>query len=739
VHDGEQATEELIRGQLERVTYVNRENGYSVYRVRVRGEVDAIAAVGYCAEHIQGEEIELSGKWTVHPKFGIQFQFSWCRQVLPSSVEGIRRYMGSGLLKGVGPAMAERIIDMFGESSLEILDREPDELLKVKGIGRKTLDSIKQSWESQRSISSIMYFLQNNGISPAFAAKIFRTYGAESIQVVRDNPYRLADDIFGIGFLTADKVASQMNISHDSPMRIDAGVKYALGELTGEGHVYAPRELLAERAGELLGVHADMADAAIGRAAGEKALILDSAGPSDKETEAVYLPIYHVFETSIAKMLTRLLKSSPEEELSGGYGGIDADSASRWVQDIMRINLAENQLSALHLALKSKVLIITGGPGTGKTTLIRAIIGILGERGIKIELAAPTGRAAKRMTEATGKNAVTIHRLLESNGHNFGRNADSPLECGLLIVDEASMIDVQLMYYLLRAIPPKAHLILVGDTHQLPSVGPGNVLGDLMASGEIPVSELNVIFRQARDSGIIVNAHRVNEGLMPSETVGTRASSLRDFYFIEQDDPFRCVEIILTLIKERIPKRFGLDPTEDVQVLTPMHKGALGASNLNSVLQRELNMGPGNSITVGSRVFRTGDKVMQIKNDYEKGIYNGDIGLIRGVDANAGLVTVKFDENEVCYEREELDEIVHAYAVSIHKSQGSEYPAVIIPVHTQHYVLLQRNLLYTGITRAKELAVLVGTKRALSIAVKNDKTRRRYTNLGYMIKAFAVH
>jgi exodeoxyribonuclease V alpha subunit len=738
VREGEQATEELIRGQLERVTYVNRENGYSVYRVRAHGEVDAIVAVGYCAEHLQGEEIELSGKWTVHPKFGIQFQFSWCRQVLPSSVEGIRRYMGSGLLKGVGPAMAERIIDMFGESSLEILDKSPDELLKIRGIGQKTLDSIKQSWESQRSISAVMYFLQNNGISPAFAAKIFRAYGAESIQVVRENPYRLANDIFGIGFLTADKVAAQMNITRDSPMRLDAGVKYALGELTGEGHVCAPRELLAERAGELLGVSFEMADAAIGRAIGDNALVSESATLADKEVEAVYLPVYHVFETSVAKTLSRLLKSSPEEELLGGYGGIDADGALRWIQDIMRISLAENQLSALHLALKSKVLIITGGPGTGKTTLIRAIIGILGERGIKIELAAPTGRAAKRMTEATGKEAVTIHRLLESNGRNFGRNEDAPLECGLLIVDEASMIDVQLMYYLLRAIPPKAHLILVGDTHQLPSVGPGNVLGDLISSGMIPVSELNVIFRQARDSGIIVNAHRVNEGILPREVTAEHGSGLRDFYFIEQDDPFRCVEIILTLIKERIPKRFGLDPTEDIQVLTPMHKGALGASNLNSVLQRELNTGTGNSITVGSRIFKTGDKVMQIKNSYDKGIYNGDIGLVRAVDTNAGLVTARFDENEVRYEREELDEIVHAYAVSIHKSQGSEYPAVIIPVHTQHYVLLQRNLLYTGITRAKELVVLVGTKRALSIAVKNDKTRRRYTNLGSMLKAFAV-
>ncbi|MDR1138119.1 MAG: ATP-dependent RecD-like DNA helicase, partial [Synergistaceae bacterium] len=628
----------------------------------------------------------------------------------------------------------------FGESSLETLDRDPDALLKVKGIGQRILDSIKQSWESQRAISSVMYFLQNNGISPAFAAKIFRAYGPESIRVVRENPYRLANEIFGIGFLTADKVAAQMNIAHDSPMRMDAGVKYALGELIGEGHVYAPREVLAERAGELLGVPSDIADAAIGRAVEGKNLIGERVASADQEEiEAVYLPIYHAFETLIAKMLTRLLQSSPEEELLSGFGGIDADNASLWVQDIMRISLAENQLSSLRLALKSKVLIITGGPGTGKTTLIRAIIGILGERGVKIELSAPTGRAAKRMTEATGKDAVTLHRLLESNGHDFGRNEDTPLECDLLIIDEVSMIDVQLMYHLLKAVPPNAHLILVGDIHQLPSVGPGNVLGDLISSGKIPVSELNVIFRQARDSGIIVNAHRVNEGLMPQEeTAGKQGGNLRDFYFIEQEDPFRCVEIILTLIRERIPKRFGLKAVEDVQVLTPMHKGALGASNLNSVLQRELNTGAGNSITVGSRIFKTGDKVMQVKNSYEKGIYNGDIGLISSVDSNAGLVMVRFDENEIRYEREELDELVHAYAVSIHKSQGSEYPAVIIPVHTQHYVLLQRNLLYTGITRARELAVLVGTKRALAIAVKNDKTSRRYTNLGSMLKTSAI-
>jgi len=739
--EDESAGIEVIRGQLERVTYVNEDNGYSVYRIRVRDEPDPVAAVGISASHVPGEELELTGHWADHPRFGIQFQFSECRSLLPSTIDGIKKYLCSGLVKGIGPAVAERIVKKFGESSLDVIDNDPEALLEVHGIGRKVLDMIKQSWETQRGVSVVMRFLQSNGISAGFAAKIYREYGAESIRVVRDNPYKLADDVFGIGFLTADKFARNMGIPHDSDMRIDAGVRYAMGELTGEGHVYAPREVLALNAARLLGVTTEAADAAIGRASLERALaseVIEPVDSSGERIEALYLPMYYVFETKCARMLAALMRSHSDEEIASGFAGIDVDEAVLWARQSMKVSLSEKQADALRMALHSKVMIITGGPGTGKTTIISAIIGVLGARGLKIRLAAPTGRAAKRMSEATGRNALTLHRLLESDGFHFGRDENSPIECDMLIVDEVSMVDIHLMYRILCAIPRDAHLILVGDVHQLPSVGPGNVLNDLISSGALPVAELNVIFRQARDSGIIVNAHRVNAGLMPLEPEKTKGreraedeknSRLRDFYFVEQDDPSKCVDIILSLVKERIPRRFGLDPALEVQVLTPMRKGTLGVSNLNSILREELNPGEGNSVTVGGRVFKSGDKVMQIRNDYDKEVYNGDIGLVTSVDAAARLVSVVFDDNPVRYEAEELEELVHAYAVSIHKSQGSEYPAVVIPIHTQHYVLLQRNLLYTGITRAKELVVLVGTRRALHIAVKNDKTRLRFTHL----------
>jgi exodeoxyribonuclease V alpha subunit len=732
--EGGPAETETIRGVLERVTYVNDENGYSVFKIRSPGEADSFAAVGISAPLVPGEEVELCGRWVDHARFGAQFQFETCRALLPSTIDGIRKYLCSGLVKGIGPEMAERIIDKFRESSLDVLDSDPDALLEVRGIGQKTLDSIKQSWEVQRGVSAVIRFLQSNGIGAGYAAKIFREYGADSISVMRENPYRLADDVFGIGFQTADKFAMGMGVERDSPARLDAGVRYAMGELTGKGHVCVPRNMLAERSGELLGVSGEAADAAIGRALDARTLAGETIEPDGKPVEAVYLPMYYVYEAKCAKMLAALTRPSPEDDIARGLSGMDADTAADWARRVMKISLSDKQTEALRMALTSKALVITGGPGTGKTTLISAIIGALAERGLKINLAAPTGRAAKRMAEATGREALTLHRLLESDGYSFGRDEDSPLGCDVLIVDEASMVDVHMMYRVLCAMPRGGRLIMVGDVHQLPSVGPGNVLSDVISSGVVPVAELNVIFRQARDSGIIVNAHRVNSGLMPEDGEGG-GSGLRDFYIVAQDDPSRCVDIILTLVKERIPQRFGLDPVEDVQVLTPMHKGLLGASNLNTVLRGELNAGEGNSITAGRRVFKSGDKVMQIRNDYEKEVYNGDIGMVRSVDPAARLVTVEFDAAEVCYGAEELDELVHAYAVSIHKSQGSEYPAVVMPVHTQHYVLLQRNLLYTGITRAKELVVLVGARRAIEIAVKNANTRERLTYLAQRLRS----
>ena len=733
----EQMEEEILRGLLERVTYVNEDNGYSVFKVRADGEPELVPVVGVTFKHVPGEELEFVGHWAVHPKFGIQFQFSECRPILPSTIDGIRKYLSSGLIKGIGAETANRIIAQFGESSLDVLDNDPDELLKVKGIGRKTLDSIKKSWSSQRAVSAVMYFLKSNGIGPGFAARIYKEYGDEAIAVLKENPYRLADDVFGIGFLTADKFAANMGVPRDSAMRTDAGMKYALGTLTEEGHVCVPRDVLARHAAKLLDISPEAADVSIGRALEATALVGETLhdetrGDADAAVESIYLPMYYVFENKSAQMMARMLKFRSEDDIIGGYAGIDSEEAIADAERVMGIKLAQNQREAVKLALRSKVMIITGGPGTGKTTILKAIIGILKDRGVKINLAAPTGRAAKKMAEASGMNALTIHRLLESDGFRFGRDEDSPLDCRLLIIDEVSMVDIHIMYRALCALRSEAHLIMVGDVHQLPSVGPGSVLRDLLSSGVIPVAELNVIFRQARDSGIIVNAHRVNSGLLPQDVGGTK---LRDFYIIEQDDPSKCLEIILSLMKDRIPKRFGLDPMEDVQVLTPMHDGILGASNLNAVIRGELNAGPGNTIAVGKREFKTGDKVMQITNNYEKDVYNGDIGFIKTIDPAARLVTVKFDDVEAVYEAESMNELIHAYAVSIHKSQGSEYPAVIMPIHTQHYFLLQRNLLYTGITRAKELAILVGTKKALAMAVRNDKTRLRYTHLGYRLRS----
>ena len=728
--------ESQLTGQLERVTYSNEENGYSVFRIDVKGCTDLVTAVGFSEKHVPGEELEFSGAWVNHPKFGRQFQFSRCKSVRPSTIEGIKRYLGSGLVKGIGPRMAERIVETFGVGTLDVIDESPDDLLGIKGISRKLLDSIKQSWESQKEVRAVMLFLQSNGVSPNFAAKIFSVYGQETIRTVKDNPYRLADDIFGIGFLTADKVAASLGISQESPMRLDAGVRHVMSEFTAEGHLYAPRKILAARAAELLGTDAGLADDAISRAAADSALVIDRIAPDgEPPIEAVYLPPYYVAERKSAQKLASLLSTGFLDELDGMTKGLDIKKAVAWVQDVMNVSLAPKQKEALELALTSKVMIITGGPGTGKTTLIRAIIGILGARGIRIELAAPTGRAAKRMSEATGHEARTIHRLLEYNGRlgAFSRNSDMPLDCGLLVVDEASMIDELLFFHLLRAVDEKTKLILVGDIHQLPSVGPGNVLKDLIESGKVPVAELNKIFRQAQESSIIVNAHRVNGGFMPRISRDAD-SALSDFYFVQQEDAEKCVGLIVSLIQKRIPERFGLDPMTDIQVLTPMHRGSLGASNLNASLQQALNGGHKPAIERGGRVFKNGDKVMQIRNDYDKDVYNGDIGFIRRTDAEAGILSVEIDGREVIYEQQELDELIHAYAVSIHKSQGSEYPAVIIPIHTQHYVLLQRNLLYTCITRGKELVVLVGTKKAVSIAVKNDDTKPRYTYLAERLR-----
>lgn len=714
-----------LRGQIERITYTNEENGYTIARVRIPGERDLVTVVGNLTAPTPGEIIHMSGDWTNHPRYGRQFRIDRYRSLVPATVSGIERYLGSGLIKGIGPVMARRIVRAFGETTLDVIDNRIEELSKVEGIGKKRIAMIHRAWEDQKEIREVMIFLQAHGVSSAYATRIFKQYGKASIQVVRENPYRLATVIFGIGFVTADRIAQKLGFSKDSQVRVEAGILYVLNELADEGNVYYPYEPLLEKCRDTLEVAKEHVVQAIGAIALEYRIVIEDLnegiGPLVENHKAVYLARYHRAETSVAERLKGLMKAP------SAVRRIDVERALGWVQERLSILLARKQAEAVRCALENKVLVITGGPGTGKTTIIHAVLRILSKLELRIFLAAPTGRAAKRMTEATGFEARTIHRMLEFSLQKggFQRNEHRPLECDVLIVDEASMIDTVLMHHLMRAVPPNATLILVGDVNQLPSVGPGNVLRDIIDSGAVPVVMLNEIFRQARESNIIVNAHRIQQGEMPP--LGP-ANPDDDFHFIHQEDPEQILRIVRDLVRDRIPARFHLDPVDDIQVLTPMHRGTVGAENLNMELQEALNPG-GEAVIRGHRRFRVGDKVMQIRNDYDREVFNGDIGRIRYVDSETGEVVVDFDERPVPYDPSNLDELVLAYAVSIHKSQGSEYPAVIVPVLTQHYVLLQRNLIYTAVTRGKRLVVLVGTAKALGIAVRNDRTERRYSYL----------
>lgn len=735
-----------LRGQVERITFRNAENGYTVLRLSVHGHAERITAVGIMAEPAQGEMLTLYGQWTRNAKYGMQFKAERCEPTIPTTSGGVEKFLASGLIRGIGPATAKRIVEKFGDDTIQVLDEEPMRLIEIKGISEKRAIAIAESWREQREIREVMVFLQGYGIGAGYAMRIFRVYRENTIAVLKDNPYRMAIDVQGIGFTIADRIAQKLGIAADSPLRIRAGVQNVLNAIVSEGHVYAPLERLAAHTAQTLHVSLDQAREGIEQARLAEEIVVEKFTDAEgKEQEAVYLPAFHYAETRSARNMRKLV----DEPYNSRY--VDCETELPRLERRMDITFSPEQREAIAAAVNSKVMVITGGPGTGKTTLIRAVLRLREDGGYRVMLAAPTGRAARRMADATGHEAKTIHRMLEytgspTTGGDFTRDETNPLECDLLIVDEASMIDQILFHHLLKAVPRSASLILVGDVNQLPSVSPGNVLNDLIESHICPVFKLTEIFRQGRESRIIVNAHRVNDGLMPLMPEGNAPS---DFYFIEPHirranlppDLYRkafeeaSLAIIKKLVTENIPRRFNFDPVNDIQVLAPMHNGSLGTKRLNIELQKVLNKGHGASVQRLERVFKEGDKVMQIRNNYDKDVYNGDIGTIESVDGDTSTVTVKMDTGLVDYEFSELEELVHAYAVSIHKSQGSEYPAVIIPLAMQHYVMLQRNLLYTAITRGKKLVVIVGDRRALRIAVENDRTRVRCTRLAQRLSS----
>lgn len=748
-----------LTGTVERVIFHNEENGYTVLRLLpdkgLTGEAkvtgapprtvsrDPVSCVGHMVDPQAGVQLKVAGRWVNNVRFGRQVEFNTAEEVLPATSEGIRLYLASGLIKGVGEELAGRIVEAFGTDTIRVLDEEPERLLKVRGLGRKSLGRIRDSWAEHRGMRDLLLFLQPHGITPAYAVRIYRAYGSQALNVVRENPYRLAMDIHGIGFVTADAAAAKLGFEADNPLRIQAGTLYILQKATDDGNVYLPEHKLVRDVCAQLSVEPEQARDAIAALEQDERLVREAMdAPEDSEGQdgaddfdagddvevGVYLRRYHHCESKTAFYLQRLLHSPKAVRFENPDALVDKVTAE------LPIALAPEQLEAVRTAARSKVMVLTGGPGTGKTTILNAIIQVFAENKAKILLAAPTGRAAKRMSEAIGREARTIHRLLEytPKDDGFARNEDNPLACGLLVVDEASMMDTMLAYHLLKAAPLGATIVFVGDVHQLPSVGPGNVLGDLIASGAMPVVELVEVFRQAAESEIVCNAHLINRGELPR--LESSKDRLSDFYFMRQDDPDRAADIIVDLVKNHIPRRFQLDPFDEIQVLSPMHKGTVGAANLNLRLQQALNP-EGEALQRGERFYRLGDKVMQIRNNYEKDVYNGDIGRVSSVDVQEKCLVVRYDDRYVGYDWEELDEIVAAYAISIHKSQGSEYPAVVIPLMTQHYMLLQRNLIYTGVTRGKRLVVLVGEPRALAMAVKNNRMQKRYTWLARRLGA----
>jgi exodeoxyribonuclease V alpha subunit len=720
----------LLEGTVERIVYANEDNAWSVVRLAPPGQREPVTAVGNLLGVQVGETLRLNGSWVTDPRHGRQFRVSAYAAVAPTTLVGVEKYLGSGLIRGIGKVMAARLVASFGAATLDVIENHSERLLEVEGIGPKRSAEVRRAWAEQRDVKDVMIFLQAHGISTSYAVKIYRSYGALATEVVQQNPYRLAMDIRGIGFVTADKIAAGLGVARSAPQRIEAGALHVLEEAADRGHLFLPRSQLLVEAERLLAVEALAVEQALSALAGSGQVVIEAIEPQDAEAApgadwAVYLPRLHAAETGAAARLRTLLAQAalPLE--------IDLDRALAWFEQREQVELAPQQRQAIRAGITRKVLVITGGPGTGKTTLVRGLVEILTRKGQRVLLAAPTGRAAKRLAEATGHEASTLHRLLEWNPRTFGfeRNRERPLSCDLLLVDEASMLDAVLAHQLLKAVPDTGRLALVGDVDQLPAVGPGRVLGDLIDCGRVEVVRLTEVFRQAERSLIVVNAHRIQAGRMPVLVPAGDG----DFFFIERHTPEEILATIAQLVTRRIPGRFGLDPAEQIQVLSPMNRGPLGTENLNVMLRALLNP-QGKELARAGQTLRVGDKVMQVRNNYDLEVWNGDIGRVAAIDEVEQTVRVEVDGRPVDYDFAALDELTLAYACSIHKAQGSEYPCVIIPLHSQHFVMLQRNLLYTAVTRARRLAILVGEPKALELAVHKGRLRPRFTRLAERLR-----